>query len=60
MPKVLQWLTYLDPVRCDLIIIRATLLKGVGLWVLWPQLLALSGIAALLAVAVLRFRRSME
>jgi ABC-2 type transport system permease protein len=61
MPKALQWLTYLDPVRYDLIIIRATFLKGVGLAVLWPQLLALFLIAAaLLALAVLRFRRSMD
>lgn len=61
MPNVLQWLTYLDPVRYDLIIIRATFLKGVGLAVLWPQLLALLGIcAALLTVAVMRFRRSMD
>ena len=61
MPKVLQWLTYLDPVRYDLIIIRATFLKGVGLSILWPQLLALLGIAAgLLGLAVMRFRRSMD
>ena len=61
MPKLLQWLTYLDPVRYYLIIIRATFLKGVGLDILWPQLLALLGIAvALLGLAVVRFQRSMD
>lgn len=61
MPKVLQWLTYLDPVRYDLVIIRATFLKGVGLDVLWPQFLALFVIAvALLGVAVMRFRKSLD
>ena len=61
MPKILQWFTYLDPVRYDLIIIRSTFLKGAGLAILWPQMLALLVIAtALLALAVLRFRRSMD
>ncbi|EQD38290.1 ABC transporter, permease protein, partial [mine drainage metagenome] len=61
MPKLLQWLTYLDPVRYYLIIIRATFLKGVGLDILWPQLLALLAIAAaLLGLAVVRFRRTMD
>ena len=31
MPYALQWLTYLNPVRYYLIIIRGTFLKGVGL-----------------------------
>ena len=61
MPKLLQWLTYLDPVRYYLVIIRSTFLKGVGLDILWPQLLALLAIAVvLLALAVVRFRRSMD
>lgn len=59
MPKLLQWITYVDPVRYDLIIIRSTFLKGVGVSVLWPQLLALFSIAlVLLVIAVARFKRS--
>jgi ABC-2 type transport system permease protein len=61
MPAALQWLTYLDPVRYFLVIIRATFLKGVGLAILWPQLLALFAIgAALMSLAVLRFRKSLD
>jgi ABC-2 type transport system permease protein len=42
MPKVVQWLTYLNPLRYFLVIIRAIFLKGVGLDMLWPQYLALT------------------
>jgi ABC-2 type transport system permease protein len=61
MPKVLQWLTYLNPVRYFLVIIRGTFLKGVGVIELWPQLLALGILGVtLMAVAILRFRKSMD
>ena len=61
MPEALQWLTYLDPLRYFLVIIRATYLKGVGLDLLWPQMLGLAAIAAsLLALAVLRLHKSLD
>ncbi len=61
MPTAMQWLTYLDPVRYFLVVIRATFLKGVGLAILWPQMLALLAIgAALMSLAVLRFRKSLD
>ena len=61
MPEALQWVTYLDPLRYFLVIIRGTYIKGVGLDVLWPQMLALATIAiALLGLAVLRFRKSLD
>jgi ABC-2 type transport system permease protein len=61
MPVAMQWLTYLDPVRYFLVVIRATFLKGVGLAILWPDLLGLLGIgAAFMSVAVLRFRKSLD
>ena len=61
MPPALQWLTYADPLRYYLVIIRATFLKGVGMEALWPQMLALAAIAVgLLTVAVLRFRKSLD
>lgn len=41
MPEFVQWLTYFNPMRYFLIIIRGIFLKGVGLEVLWPQYLAL-------------------
>jgi len=61
MPKVLQWFTYIDPMRYFLVIIRSTFLKGVGLSVLWPQFAALAAISsALLLTSILRFRKSLE
>jgi len=49
MPRIIQWLTYLNPLRYFLIIIRGIFLKGVGPDVLWPQMaaLVLMGVAAL-------------
>ena len=42
MPPAVQTVTYLIPVRYFLVILRSIFLKGVGLDVLWPQLLALA------------------
>lgn len=42
MPVVVQWLTYLNPLRYYLVIIRGVFLKGVGPGILWPQLVALA------------------
>jgi len=61
MPKVLQWFTYVNPLRYYLVVIRGTFLKGVGLGVLWPELVAMAAIAAIvLAASILRFRKSLE
>ena len=61
MPAFLQWLTYANPVRYFVIIIRAVFLKGVGVAVLAPQLLALAAIGAvLMGVATLRFHKSLD
>ena len=61
MPQVLQWFTYLNPLRYYLIVIRGTFLKGVGVGVLWPEFLAMAMIAAaLLTLSILRFRKSLE
>lgn len=42
MPQVVQWLTYLNPLRFFLVIIRGIFLKGVGIEILWPQCVALT------------------
>jgi ABC-2 type transport system permease protein len=61
MSKALQWFTYVNPLRYYLVVIRGTFLKGIGLDVLWPQMLALAAIAAiLLGTSILRFRKSLE
>jgi ABC-2 type transport system permease protein len=61
MPVVVQWLTYLNPLRYFLVIIRGIFLKGVGLHVLWPQYAALAIIGvAVFAGAVGRFRTRLD
>jgi ABC-2 type transport system permease protein len=60
MPVVVQWLTYLNPMRYFLVIIRGIFLKGVGFDVLWPQLLALAIIGVItLGLASRRFRKTL-
>ncbi len=51
MPEVVQWLTYLNPLRYFLVIVRGIFLKGVGPSILWPQMAAL----ALLGISMLWF-----
>jgi ABC-2 type transport system permease protein len=55
MPRVIQWVTYLMPLRYFLVIVRSIFLKGVGLETLWPQALALTAWgAAILTLAIAR------
>ncbi|HOO18070.1 MAG TPA: ABC transporter permease, partial [Phycisphaerae bacterium] len=57
---VVQWLTYLNPLRYFLVIIRGIFLKGVGLQILWPQMLALTIIGVLtFTLAVRRFHKTL-
>jgi ABC-2 type transport system permease protein len=61
MPEVVQWSTYLNPARYFLIIIRGIFLKGVGIGVLWPQLLSLLILGVVLFEgAVRRFRKRLD
>jgi ABC-2 type transport system permease protein len=61
MPTVVQWLTYLNPLRYFLVIIRGIFLKGVGLQVLWPQYVALTVLGIVVfAGAVGRFRKRLD
>lgn len=60
MPRVIQCVTYIIPLRYALEAIRGIFLRGVGLDVLWPQALALFVLGiAILTLAVLRFRRNL-
>jgi len=61
MPRVLQLLTYVLPLRYFLEIVRGIFLRGADLSVLWPQALTLLGIGVvLLRTAVWRFHRNLE
>ena len=61
MPEFMQCMTYANPLRYYLVVIRGTFLKGVGVEVLWPDLVAMAIIAVtLLTISILRFRKSLE
>ena len=61
MPEFMQWLTYLDPLRYFLDVLRGVYLKGVGLDVLWPQMAAMALLAlVMLTFSVARFRKSLD
>jgi ABC-2 type transport system permease protein len=61
MPKLLQWISYAIPLRYFLTIIRALLLKGVGVVELQTEIIALIlfGII-LMGFATLRFRKRLD
>jgi ABC-2 type transport system permease protein len=60
MPEPAQWLTYLNPLRYFLVIIRDIFLKGSGWDILWPQFTALAVLGtALLTISSLRFKKRM-
>mgnify|MGYP000855927652 FL=1 len=60
MPQTVQWLTFLNPLRYYLVVIRGIFLKGVGITVLWQQFVALLLLGAvILGFAVNRFRKTL-
>ena len=61
MPPVLQWISYVIPLRYFLIVVRGIILKGVGVEALWPQVIALSIFAVvIMGSAALRFRKRLD
>ncbi len=58
MPRAIQYITYLIPLRYFLVIVRGIFLKGVGLDAIWREglVLLLLGLGAL-SLSILRFRR---
>ncbi len=60
MPRPIQWVTYLIPLRYFLNIVRGIFLKGVGIEVLWSDALALLVIGlTVFALASRRFTKRM-
>ncbi|MCJ7723380.1 MAG: ABC transporter permease, partial [Anaerolineales bacterium] len=61
MPKFLQWVSYIIPLRYYLVIIRSILLKGVGFAAIQTEVLALAvfGVGIMGAAAV-RFRKRLD
>jgi ABC-2 type transport system permease protein len=60
MPEPVQWLTFLNPLRYYLVIIRGIFLKGIGIVILWPQFIALFLLGGIILMfAVNRFRKTL-
>jgi ABC transporter DrrB family efflux protein len=59
MPTVMQWIGLLIPMTYFLEILRGIILRGAGLDSLWPQVLAMCGLGAvLILVSSIRFARA--
>jgi ABC-2 type transport system permease protein len=60
MPAVIQPITYLIPLRYFIVIVRGIFLKGVGVAVLWPQIVALlTWGVVIVCLAVARSRKTL-
>ena len=60
MPQVVQWMTLVNPLRYFLVIVRSIFLKGVGMEILWVQMLPLLAMGiATLWLAVRRFHKTL-
>lgn len=61
MPVIIQYITYIIPLRYFMVIIRGIILKGVGIAELWPELLVLflMGIF-ILSFSILRFKKKLD
>jgi ABC-2 type transport system permease protein len=61
IPLVMRWIAYINPLTYFLVIVRGIFLKGVGITVLWPQLvfLAVTG-PILLGISIKRFHQKLD
>jgi ABC-2 type transport system permease protein len=61
MPEWIQYLTYANPLRYFLVIIRGVFLKANGLDILWPQMLALGILGTfMILLSSLRFQKRLK
>jgi ABC-2 type transport system permease protein len=61
MPQWLQYATYLTPLRYFLIVLRGVYLKGIGMEILWPQMLGMAVLGTtLLGLSIFRFHKSVD
>ncbi len=61
MPQPVQWLAEVLPLTHFLRLIRGIMLRGAGLWELWPDVLALLAFTSvMMTAAILRFRKRLD
>lgn len=60
MPQIVQYLTFINPMRYFLVIMRGIFLKGIGITVLWDELLILAVIGTtIIFLSSIKFRKTM-
>ena len=60
MPQAIQWFTFANPLRYFMVVVRSLFLKGIGIDLLWLQLMPLIIIGLIvISISTLRFRRSL-
>lgn len=58
MPEIIQYGTYINPLRYFLVIIKGIFLKGNGIGILWPQMVSLLLLGIIvITLSSLRFRK---
>jgi ABC-2 type transport system permease protein len=61
MPVAVQYLTYLNPLRYFMEIVRGIFLKGTGIETLWPQMIALAVFGvSVLGLSAARFHKRLD
>jgi ABC-2 type transport system permease protein len=61
MPEWVQYITIINPLRYFLVIIRGVFLKGVGVDILWPQMVALALLGGtMILLSSLRFQKRLK
>jgi ABC-2 type transport system permease protein len=61
MPEPVQWMTLLNPMRYFMDIVRGVFLKGVGIDILWPQLVMMAVFGVLILwFSALRFHKRLD
>lgn len=61
MPEIIQWITYIIPLRYFMVAIRGIILKGIGFAELWTQLAAMFAIGiVILTMSVMRFQKRLD
>jgi ABC-2 type transport system permease protein len=60
MPTIIQYLTLFNPLRYYMVILRGIFLKGIGITILWPNMVILLAMGiAVLTISSLRFRKTL-
>lgn len=61
MPHIIQYGTFINPLRYFLVIIRGIFLKGNGIGILWPQMTALLALGiVVMTLSSLRFKKRIQ